>query len=247
MHRCCPLWQLLSFWLWLHCVQSKTSMFAQLTMSFTMLRSWASRESLYLPFFLRHAHALEHNAQINRSMCLLPQILCHRSHVFVTTKVQAVCCCLHTCNFCFILVHQCAKFHCERTHHKQVIGTNTVYTSLYCLRLFVAVYKLVMLILMMGWIVLSLWVLGLTSCHTLLVSIIMYGLGNFFLFFTCKQHCLQANQNALARPVMDSNLCAKFQLYLTWFLRYTCLNWTTTTKTTRIFWKQTLSITDYAI
>ena len=42
MHRCCLLWQLLSFWLWLHCVQSKTSMFAQLTMSFTMLCSWAS-------------------------------------------------------------------------------------------------------------------------------------------------------------------------------------------------------------
>ena len=34
--------------------------------------------------------------------------------------------------------------------------------------------------------------------------------------------------NALAQPVMDSNNCVNFHLYyLTWFLRYACLNWTT--------------------
>ena len=27
-------------------------------------------------------------------------------------------------------LHQCTKFHCERTHHKQVIGTDTVYKFL---------------------------------------------------------------------------------------------------------------------
>ena len=47
------------------------------------------------------------------------------------------------------MVHQCTKFHCYRTHIKQVIGTN----NFYCLRLFV--YKVVMfniLILVLGYI-----------------------------------------------------------------------------------------------
>ena len=45
------------------------------------------------------------------------------------------------------MVHQCTKFHCERTHHKQVIGTITFH-KFFCLRLFVVVYKLVISVLM---------------------------------------------------------------------------------------------------
>ena len=46
------------------------------------------------------------------------------------------------------MVHQCTKLHCERTHHKQVIRTNTIYTNI-----LVVAYKLVnvyILILKMG-------------------------------------------------------------------------------------------------
>ena len=41
------------------------------------------------------------------------------------------------------MVNQCTKFHWKRTNHKEVRGTKTPFTSFYCLRLFVVVYKLV--------------------------------------------------------------------------------------------------------
>ena len=80
--------------------------------------------------------------------------------------------------FGFIVVHRFSRFHCQRTQHKQVIGTNTVY----CLRLFVVVYILVTFALSNDGLhyvqkVLSFFVLVLTSQHTLLVYIIMYGIG----------------------------------------------------------------------
>ena len=49
------------------------------------------------------------------------------------------------------LAHQCTKFHCESIHHKQVIGTNTIYKIfrrfLGLFRLFVVVFKLVIFVL----------------------------------------------------------------------------------------------------
>ena len=55
------------------------------------------------------------------------------------------------------MVHQCTKFNFERTHHKQVIGTNTFY----CLHEAVCLQtcNVYIMILMMGYKVLSLLVL----------------------------------------------------------------------------------------
>ena len=43
----------------------------------------------------------------------------------------------------------------------------------------------------------------------------MYGLGLFFVVICCLHvNTIVYEENALARPVMDSNLCAKFRLHV---------------------------------
>ena len=65
-------------------------------------------------------------------------------------------------------------------------------------------------------------------------------------YCTCNQNCLHRNQNALARHVMDSNLCAKFHLYMFPGFFLDTLVWTEQQQ--QEFWKLTfLTITDYAI
>ena len=95
---------------------------------------------------------------------------------------EAVCCCSQTCQSTLIMVRQCTKFHCSRTHHKLVIGTNI---CLYCLRLFFELehfdtndgLHLCTKFYHSGYL--------LYLVNTLLVYIIMYGLGLFFFVFCC--------------------------------------------------------------
>ena len=89
------------------------------------------------------------------------------------------------------MVHHCTMFHFERTRHKQVIDTYVILPeALYCCLQSCNVY---ILILMVGCTVTS-EVFDLPSP----------------LYWSLSYMTLQTNQNALARPVMDYNLCAKF-------------------------------------
>ena len=117
------------------------------------------------------------------------------------------------------IVHQCTKFGCKRTQHRQVTHINNDYKFLLpeavccCLQTCnVYIKKLAMCYIHIpSFIILGSCIYGLRHINGLYHNVWPRANSCHFLLLTSKQNCLQKKLFALARPIMDSNHHSKFQ------------------------------------